>query len=94
VNCRKMEEKVFRIAAVAAELQNFVEARLHTDSGDERKREEFKALERRLANSVANPVYVILDPKTERNLGVFEGATLADHTPFLEFLRQGRGVDK
>lgn len=88
-----MEEKVFRIAAVAAELENYVEARLHTDSGNKQKQEEFKALEIRLADSVANPVYVILDPQTEKKLGVFTGATLVDYTPFLEFLRKGREAD-
>jgi hypothetical protein len=85
-----MEEKVFRIAAVAAELENYVEARLHTDSGDKKKQEEFKSLEISLADTLANPVYVILDPKTEKKLGTFTGATLRDHTPFLRFLQQAR----
>ena len=87
-----MEEKVFHRAAVAAELKNFVEARLHTDSGDSAKRSEFKALEMELASTQANPVYVILNPRTNTPLGIFEGATLLDDTPFIEFLRKARAA--
>jgi len=87
-----MEEKVFHRAAVAAELERFVEARLHTDSGDPVKRAEFKALEERLAHTTANPVYVTQDPATMATLGLFEGATLTDDTPFIEFLRAARAA--
>ena len=85
-----MELKVFRRAAVAAELeQYFIEARLHTDDGVpniERTRER----QATLTNSVANPYYVIVDPATERPLGKLEGA----RTPgaFLDWLEKARAL--
>lgn len=82
-----MEEKVFRRVAVATELNRFVEARLHTDTADADDKAAFRALQQELSNSLANPVYVIQDPKTGNKLGEFQGATLVDDTPFIDFLK-------
>ncbi|MBI4880506.1 MAG: hypothetical protein HY812_12730 [Planctomycetes bacterium] len=90
-----MEEKVFRRVAVATELRDFVEARLHTDHADAARRNAYKELQRRASGSLANPAYVAVDPATGRKLGVFLGATLADDAPFARFLqaaRDGRGA--
>ena len=80
-----MEQKVFRRPAVAGELEKFVEARLHTDG--KTNIEEIKRLQEELTGSAANPYYVTQDPETDRILGRFEGATLADDTPFINFLK-------
>lgn len=85
-----MEEKVFRRVAVATELAAFVEARLHTDTADPDKQARFRAMQERLAGSLAQPIYVVLDPRTEAKLGEFHGATLAGDQPFIDFLRRAR----
>jgi hypothetical protein len=83
-----MEEKIFPLPAVAAQLQNFVEARLHTDQA--KNVEENRSLQQKLTQSVANPYYVIVDPKTERVLGRFDHATLGDPEPFIRFLQDAK----
>lgn len=87
VNCRLMEEKVFRQPAVAAELQNVVEARLHTDG--RRNLERILALQSELTGVTANPFYVLVDPKDGRVVARFAGAT-RDEQVFIQFLKSGR----
>lgn len=83
-----MEEKVFPQPAVAGELARYVEARLHTDG--QRNIERIEELQAALARSVANPIYVIVDPRDERELGRFEGGTLGNPQEFVEFLASQR----
>ena len=78
-----MEEKIFPRPAVAAELQKYVEARLHTDGGP--REEENQELQKKMTGSVANPIYVIVDPRTGEPLRVKAGFMPADR--FIEFLR-------
>lgn len=79
-----MEEKIFPQPAVAGELKkNFIEARLHTDGGP--SMEHNKELQREITNSVANPIYVIIDPKTGKKLRKIAG--YKPEGKFLEFLR-------
>lgn len=92
-----MEEKIFPKPAVAETLsKHFVEARLHYDKGP--RIEENKKLQQQLAESSANPFYVIIDtlkakevksPKVLRRKGGLMSAE-----KFLEFLRghPGDGV--
>jgi len=82
-----MEEKVFFQPAVAGQLENYVEARLHCDKGPRQK--EYQELQMKLANTKAQPVYVIMDPEDEAPLGLRAGATLADPTPFIDLLKSG-----
>jgi hypothetical protein len=80
-----MEEKVFPLPAVAGELkQNFIEARLHNDAGPAIERN--KALQAEYTGSVANPIYVVIDPKTGKGLRKLAG--LRSEATFLEFLRR------
>ncbi len=67
--------------------RNFVEARLHSDG--ETNIERIKELQETLARSVANPIYVVVEPETERELARHEGAALNDAQveAFAEFLR-------
>jgi hypothetical protein len=67
VNCRANEEKVFTSTKVSGVLErSFIEARLHTDGG---QRESIVPLQARLAESVAIPFYVVLDPESGRPVG-------------------------
>jgi hypothetical protein len=82
MNCRRNEEKVF--PSLFEELDGgFVEARLHTD-GD--RGDELTAFEEEIAHSIATPLYLVLDPETERvlagPLGIVVGAD--DFREFLE----------
>ena len=78
-----MEEKVFPRPAVAAELEKYVEARLHTDGGP--REQENKDLQKSMTGSLANPIYAIVDTKTGRKLRVKAG--LMSTETFVAFLR-------
>jgi hypothetical protein len=81
VNCRQNEEKVF--PSLFEELERgFVEARLHTD-GD--RGEELSEFQERLTRSIATPLYLVLDPATERALTETLGGTVSV-SRFREFL--------
>lgn len=80
-----MEEKVFRRPAVAGVLESFIEARLHSDHPDASKRKPNVDLQKRLTSSVANPVYVTVNPVTGVKLAIQMGAT-SDET-FIEYLQ-------
>ena len=83
-----MEEKVFPDPAVAAVLsEKFIEARLHTDH--DKKGEENRARQLEMTNSVAQPIYLLLDPESGEMHGRFDGATLGDNQPFIDFLEAG-----
>ena len=83
-----MEESVFRRPEVLRELKKVVEARLHNDRfGEHRATSEFnQALQKRLTGTLATPVYVVMDPLTERVRTIFEGAT-QDASEFADWLR-------
>ena len=67
VNCRQIELYTLPSDSVQRELApNFVEARLHTDG--KVNIERIRELQRELAETVANPFYVLLDPETEERL--------------------------
>lgn len=57
-----MELHVFPAPAVAGLLKGMIEARLHTDTPDEVRREQNMRLQRELTDSVATPIYVVQDP--------------------------------
>jgi hypothetical protein len=87
-----MEQSVFPLPAVAGELQHFVEARLHADSHDPEHRARIAVLIETMARTVAQPVFVALDPKTGAELGRYRGAALLDShiREFVEFLQLAR----
>ena len=80
-----MEKDIFLRPAVAGELEKMIEARLHYDGkrGDEVSRRQDE-----MVHSRANPIYVIVDPKTGQTLRRQDGRT--DEATFLEFLRGTR----
>jgi hypothetical protein len=86
-----MEKIIMPKPAVAEVLErNYIEARLHTDKpipGIERIRE----LQLKFAESVANPVYVTVDPEKELRLGRYEGSAITerDEENFIQFLKDG-----
>ena len=64
-----MEENIFPDPAVAGILKpNFVESRLHAERMDAAE----IALRDRVVGSVAVPVYVVIDPRTDTVLGKHE----------------------
>ncbi len=87
MNCRWNEEKVF--PSLTRELdEGFVEARLHTD-GD--RGEELTEFQERVAHSIATPLYLVLDPRTERVLaGPLGGIVTVDG--FRRFLADARST--
>jgi len=89
VNCRWNEEKVFPSLFETLEA-GFVEARLHTDG---ERGEELTEFEQQRANSIATPLYLVLDPATERVLaGPLGGITTVDG--FRAFLTEARAAAK
>jgi len=84
-----MEETVFHRAAVAAQLENFIEARLHNDHPDREIRNRWKALSQSRAETLATPTFVIVDPRDDTQLGVVEGAeAVYKDGPFIAFLAE------
>lgn len=84
-----MEERIFRRPAVVGELRQMIEARLHNDGPDRTYRNEVKGLQRRFGDTLATPTYVLLDPVTERVLGVHVGPQY-DPELFAAWLRETR----
>lgn len=84
-----MEEKVFYRPAVAGELSRMVEARLHADHPDREYKSTVLARQREMANTLAMPTYVMIDPEDERVIGVHVGPQM-DPEKFGEWLRTTR----
>ena len=83
-----MEKKVFPDPAVAEVLKDkFIEARIHTDHKEQG--EANRALQLEMTSSVAQPIYLLLDPKDGEVHGRLDGATLGDNQPFIDFLESG-----
>jgi hypothetical protein len=83
VNCRWNEEKVFPSPGVLEVLEEkYVEARLHTDGPNG---EALTELEQKLASSIATPLYLVLDPRTEQRLAGPVGG-IVKASSFREFL--------
>jgi thiol:disulfide interchange protein DsbD len=88
-NCRWMEANMFTRPDVRRELQHYVLARLYTDGeGDVYHRQQ--SLQQARYRTVALPFYAVVD-SAGRDVANFSGLT-RDPAPFIDFLRQGRGV--
>ena len=83
-----MEEKVFPDPAVAVVLsEKYVEARIHTDHDELGEVNRARQLE--MTSSVAQPIYLLLDPESGEVHGRLDGAMLGDNQPFIDFLESG-----
>lgn len=82
-----MELKTFIKPAVAGVLNQMIEARLHDDTSNDERNDRIKALKQRLAETLANPTYVLLDPKSETVISTKLGAEM-DADKFAAWLRQ------
>lgn len=81
-----MEDSILPSAAVAAVLnEHYVEARLFTDT--EENIERILALQDELAGTVANPTFVLVEPRAERKLAQLQGKRSA--RTFERFLEAG-----
>ncbi len=84
-----MEEKVFRHPAVAGELQRMIEARLHNDHPDSETRGAIKELQQRMADTLATPTYVVVDPRDGEIVARHVGPEY-DADEFAAWLRRAR----
>ncbi len=86
--CRQMEVSVFPQPAVAQHMNSVIEARLHADTSDVELRADIERRIDGIAKTFAQPVYVLMDPRTGQELARFEGAS---RTPedFAKFLAAG-----
>jgi hypothetical protein len=91
VNCRGMENSIFRRPEVLRELENFVEVRLHTDRFGKDRETSVKLQEIKLERlqDLTMPIYEIVDPATGEALSVFKGADLPTGENFRRFLAEG-----
>jgi CRISPR/Cas system endoribonuclease Cas6 (RAMP superfamily) len=80
-----MEKDIFLRPAVAGELNKLIEARLHYDG---KRGEEVRKRQDQMAHSTANPIYLIVDPKSGEILRRQDGKT--GEQEFIEFLRGTR----
>ena len=81
-----MEESLFHLPEVSGQLKKVVEARLHTDRPSPHL-DKILGLQMRFSGTPALPIYVIVDPVSEKVLGDFKGST-TDPAAFAEFVRQ------
>jgi thiol:disulfide interchange protein len=89
-NCRWMEKNVFPVPEVRTELEKFIRVQLYTDGQGETYDRNREFQESRF-NTIALPLYVMLDPATERETGRFEGLT-RNPSEFAEFLKAGQST--
>ena len=82
-----MEVSIFPSAAVREQKVKFIEARLHSDTKDPKLHERIAGLIATVAKNKAQPIYVVLDPQTEKEINRFNGATLGNPDQFAGFLR-------
>jgi thiol:disulfide interchange protein len=85
-NCRWMEKNIFPRPEVRAALERFERVQLYTD-GQGTEYDKNRALQETRFNTVALPLYVIVDPATEREIGRVEGLT-RDPSEFARFLER------
>ena len=88
-----MEKKFLPKPAVAGVLkEHYIEARLHTDRDSVPQLERILEVQQRFAESEALPIYVTVDPETERRLGKYEGAQPAlsssEEEAYIRFLEE------
>lgn len=81
-----MEESIFPADVVRSKKVKFIEARLHSDTHFPEYQERIDGLIETVAKSIAQPIYIALDPKTEVEIGRFNGAVLTSPDPFAGFL--------
>ena len=88
-----MENKVFQDPAVAGELSNFIEARLHVD-GSGKVYEDQLALHMEMNETSARPYFVVVNPGSLEPIQTFPRALVIgeSYEPFVSFLRKARGL--
>jgi thiol:disulfide interchange protein len=85
-NCRWMEKNVFPVPDVRIALERFERVQLYTD-GQGAKYDRNRELQETRFKTVALPLYVVVDPVTEREIGRVEGLT-RDPSEFARFLER------
>lgn len=80
-NCKMMEKKLYPNAKVQEALGKFSRAKLYTD------KPENKDIQLKMFNTVALPLYAIIDPNTGKSIGTIDYTD--DPDKFVEFLNKG-----
>jgi thiol:disulfide interchange protein DsbD len=88
INCREMENNVFPADRVKSELEQFTLAELFTDRDIPEDRKN-ASLREKLTGSASNPIYVVMEPKTQKVIKVYQGAA-PNHDDFINFLKSSR----
>lgn len=88
-----MENRVFQDPAVAGELKNFIEARLHVD-GSGQVYEDQLELHMEMNETSARPYFVVVNPESLEPIQTFGRALVIgeSYEPFINFLRKARGL--
>lgn len=82
-----MEVSIFPLPDVRALKSQFVEARLHSDTKDPELHARIAGLVETVAQSTSQPIYVVVNPVTEKEVDRFKGAVLPGNSgAFVEFL--------
>ncbi len=80
-NCKMMEKKLYPNAKVQEAMSKFSRAKLYTD------KPENKEIQLKMFNTVALPLYAIIDPNTGKSIGTIDYTD--DPDKFVEFLSKG-----
>jgi thiol:disulfide interchange protein len=88
VNCRLMEQDVFPDPSVKERFGEMVTAKLYTDRGTEEDMAN-QELQKKLAKTIALPVYVLLKPDGTTVIGKYEGLAPSPDE-FVKFLDAAR----
>lgn len=89
-NCRWMEKNIFTVPAVREELARFERVQLYTD-GQGEEYDLNRTLQEEKFKSIALPLYVVIDSKTETEIARVEGLT-RDPAEFIRFLKTSHDV--
>ena len=84
-NCRWMEKNIFTVSEVREELARFERVQLYTD-GQGKEYDRNRELQEQKFNSIALPLYVVIDSTTETEIARVEGLT-RDPAEFVRFLK-------
>lgn len=89
-NCRWMEKNIFTVAEVREELERFERVQLYTD-GQGTEYDRNREMQEQKFNSIALPLYVVIDSTTETEIARVEGLT-RDPVEFVRFLKSSREI--
>ncbi|MBK6315912.1 MAG: hypothetical protein IPF53_16870 [Blastocatellia bacterium] len=85
-----MEKNIFTVPEVREELERFERVQLYTD-GQGTEYDRNREMQEQKFNSIALPLYVVIDSTTETEIARVEGLT-RDPDEFVRFLKSSREI--